>query len=426
MDLSALATQLISSAIVGLVTWLGGLLVQQLKSGRRVADDLGHDLGHDLGRVVVAGGHAVTEAVVHEATSAWALNPSGRADVVQIPGIPGSPTGQVHRFPVPVVWPVPADSPHAAAVPPTLPHPAGPLPQTRPVVDIRSVAVQVAALQFGANLIGMFVSVMVGAIFGGTSLSHELPLIFALIQFPLGTLFLAASFFAIALMVEPAARWRHLTFVALGTAGATLLVNALFGERPTTVLALALALIVALFQTFLAMSCGGGLAMLAVGSGTRKRANRAATFGIAAWPTRPATYGPTAYGPAAYGPAQVPGAPVYPYYPPTIPQPSVSGGPRPAPGNPPTAPRPYAPSPALPAPVPYYPCAGSAAANAPSGPSAVQPALAPAPPNAAPYGQSQPSPFPPQQQAPANPPGVSSREPQSEPRPAGPPHFQPW
>ncbi len=78
-----------------------------------------------------------------------------------------------------------------------------------------------------------------------------------------GTLALIIGFLIIGLRVERSIRLLHMTYVALGLAATTIIINWLAGAlRPTSVAVVIGAIIFALIQTFFGMGIGGGLSFL--------------------------------------------------------------------------------------------------------------------------------------------------------------------
>jgi hypothetical protein len=130
-------------------------------------------------------------------------------------------------------------------------------PAPRPAVNLGKVIIQVGILQLIVNVVGLVVGLVVGAAVGSSGGSEETAITAViLILIPVGTLAEIIAFYVIGVRVVRSVRWRHLTYVALGTIVLTVLVNSLFLQTAPTVLSFA----VACAQTFLAMGIGGGLA----------------------------------------------------------------------------------------------------------------------------------------------------------------------
>ncbi len=318
MNISALATQLISSAVIGLATWLGGLLLQQLKSGdgamsRAVNGFMTRAVNGFMTRAAASVTRAAGVGGVHSTHGIYV--PAGMS------GMNGAAT------PAPPVWPVPGTPPSAPMTPNAA---TGPQP-SRPAIDVKVVALHIAGLQFGASVMGFLVGVVVFLLAGGQPFVRELNLAALLL---IGTVVLSAGFFAIAMMVPRAERWQHLTYVAVGTAAAMLIVNTLFGAGATTFAVFVFVVLEALCQTFLAMVIGGGLATLATKDSAARYPGPAPIW---AWPglpyaqpyTRPYANGPAGaygygavygYGPGPSGPPRQPTAASVPFSYPGMPQ----------------------------------------------------------------------------------------------------------
>lgn len=205
MDLGAIANSLVSSAIVGIFTLVLGLVLRRKKDNAAIAY----------------------------------TQPSQYAP-------PGWPA-----YPQPV-------------------QPIQPAQTVRPSVNFGQVLIHVAILQFVANVIGLFVGFSVGYIGTKTGTdSGTLVALNILILLMVGTVVLIIGFALIGVIVNPEVRWAHLTYVASGTAIATLLVNFAFGFRSASATLWVTAIITSFVQAFVAMGIGGSISMIF------KRANAA-------------------------------------------------------------------------------------------------------------------------------------------------------
>ncbi len=154
----------------------------------------------------------------------------------------------------------PAPAPAPGVMPPVVPPRVYPLQAPAPSVNLSAVLIHIGILQLVVNIVGLVTGVFVGVLDFGTGLE-------VLSLFFVGTVMASAMFLIFGLRVEKAHRWRHLTYVALGTIPLTLVVNALaYALRGltlyTSLAEIILAIIFATFQTFLSMGIGGGLAAL--------------------------------------------------------------------------------------------------------------------------------------------------------------------
>ncbi len=286
----------------------------------------------------------------------------------------------------------------ATAVPGWQPPAVAPAWQSpAPSVSSGQVLIHIGLLQFAVNIVGFIIGFTVGALGASTGASEAsinnttiaLVLLF-------GSLTYIVYFFFIGMRLEPAIRWRHLSYVALGTALLTVVVNSLLLQTAISVAAILFALI----QTFVTMGIGGGLASL-VGPKNRSLPVPPQQYAQPSMPLPPAPYG---YG----APPNMP-----PQYPPTMPRPAAGAPPSAAPygapqyspgpgvpGAPPPATQPSPYGPAAPQVQPYnpqYPAQGPAQAPSVFQPSAGQPPQAGA-------GNYPPPPYPPQTPSPAPPP----------------------
>ena len=295
-------------------------------------------------------------------------------------------------------WPLPSppqQAPYAAAAVPGWQPPAlAPAWQSpAPSVSSGQVLIHIGLLQFAVNVVGFIIGFTVATL-GATSGASEASINSTTIALVLlfGSLTAIVFFFFIGMRLERAIRWRHLSYVALGTALLTVVVNSLFLQTAISIAAI----IFALIQTFVAMGIGGGLASL-VGPKNRPLPVLPQQYAQPSMPLPPAPYG---YG----APPNMP-----PQYPPTMPRPAAGAPPYGAPQYPPGPGVPGAPPPAMP-PSPYGPAAPQAPLYSPQYP-AQGPALAPGvyqpsagqPPQAG-AGNYPPPPYPPQTPPPAQPP----------------------
>lgn len=103
---------------------------------------------------------------------------------------------------------------------------------------------QIGIIQLIGNLMGFILGlVMYNASIGA----------FILTLLIVGTIVLTGCFFWAGMLVNRAIRWKHLTYVAVGVAITTLVVNSLLLQMPVQ----AAHIIVAFLQTFTAMGIGG-------------------------------------------------------------------------------------------------------------------------------------------------------------------------
>ena len=243
--------------------------------------------------------------------------------------------------------------PQKQTVMPATGNPAyGPMPSTvlsgqpaAPSVNFSIVLIHIGILQFLVNIVGLVVGIF-SAVLGLNSG------VYLVVLFFVGTLAASSIFFIFGRRVDRAVRWRHLTYVTLGTIPLTLLVNALafYVQGKTLYTSMAefiFAVIISAFQTFLAMGIGGGLASLF----DPKRGLQAPAPPMSPqyMPHAPNPAYPAAYPPNPAYPAAYPPNPAYPAaYPPNPAYPAAY------PPNP-AYPAAYPPNPAYPAAYPAYP-----------------------------------------------------------------------
>lgn len=281
MDFGPIADQLIASAIVGIFTLGAGVILHRKKGGQQIVYIM-------------------------------PAQPSPLSPPNPNPANPANQPHQMNQFAQ--VFPTPANQPqHYAAPPPAW----GAYPQPKaPSVSVGRVLIHVAVLQFLGNIVGLLTGLSIGllSVSIGLNATSRAALISLLILL-LGTATLIIGFFIIGLRVDPAIRWRHLFYVAIGTGIATIVVNLVVGYRPGNALELFVAIIVAFVQGFIAMGIGGGFSMLF---------NRASSAPSPVYPQQAAPYYPqppigyvNASSTPIYPPA--PGQPQYPPAPPNQP-----------------------------------------------------------------------------------------------------------
>jgi hypothetical protein len=125
------------------------------------------------------------------------------------------------------------------------------------------VLIHVALLQFVVNIVGAVIGFSVGYV--GAQAGGDvstLTALAALIVLMVGTLVLIIGFAVVGVLVNPAVRWRHLTYTAIGTAIATLIVNFAFGFRSASAIVWATDIVISFVQAFVAMGIGGAISML--------------------------------------------------------------------------------------------------------------------------------------------------------------------
>lgn len=239
-----------------------------------------------------------------------------------------------------------------------------PAPQpSRAAVNPSKVLFHMALLQFIVNLLGFVIGFLVGAVGVSAGASpQQLQGVAELLILFFGTLTAIVFFFVIGLRLDPAIRWRHLTYVALGTVVLTLIVNfvvALLLNEVSAVYSSPAVFIVAIvvdtIQAFVAMGIGGGLAALfapkrapapvpvTVPQSYMHAPGAAYPYGYGAPPSTP-MYPPQPGAPSA--PSAYPGYPAYPSAPstPVYPAPPAAPGATPAyPAYPAYPPSPYGP-----------------------------------------------------------------------------------
>jgi hypothetical protein len=145
------------------------------------------------------------------------------------------------------------------------PHPAA-YPVTRRGVNYGRVLLHIGVFQLAVNMVGFVIGFLLGALLyaaGQSTTSEGANALFFLVILVFGTLALITGFLIIGLRVERSIRLRHMTYVALGLATTTIIINWLAGVlRPTSVGVVIGAVIFALIQTFFGMGVGGGLSFL--------------------------------------------------------------------------------------------------------------------------------------------------------------------
>ncbi|HEY7093241.1 MAG TPA: hypothetical protein VH393_08685 [Ktedonobacterales bacterium] len=248
-------------------------------------------------------------------------------------------------------------------------------PAARLGVNYGRVLLHIGVFQLAVNVVAFAIGFLLGAVLylaGQSTGSESAQLLFTLVILVFGTLALIVGFLIIGLRVERSIRLLHMTYVALGLAVTTVLINWWAGVfHPTSVAVVIGAVIFALIQTFFGMGIGGGLSFLI---GGRQDALAPTSIGqpypygaqpsVPLYPPQP---GPQAY-PPPHPPQQRP-----PYYPPNPgaqqypqqqgapqypPQYPPAGAPQPYPpnaGQPPRYPPQYPPQPGAPQPPPHYP-----------------------------------------------------------------------
>src|SRR5258708_6632646 len=164
-------------------------------------------------------------------------------------------------LPVPPQPSPPQQAPYAAAAIPGWQPPAVASAWQSPAPSVSSgqVLIHIGLLQFAVNVVGFIIGFTVAAL-GATSGASEASINSTTIALVLlfGSLTYIVYFFFIGMRLEPAIRWRHLSYVALGTALLTVVVNSLFLQTAISVAAI----IFALIQTFVAMGIRGALPSL--------------------------------------------------------------------------------------------------------------------------------------------------------------------
>jgi hypothetical protein len=239
-------------------------------------------------------------------------------------------------------------------------------------VNYGRVLLHIGVFQLAINVVAFVIGFLLGALLyvaGQSTTSAGASALFFLVTLVFGTLALIAGFLIIGLRVERSIRWLHMTYVALGLAVTTVLINWWAGVlHPTNAAAFAAPIIFALIQTFFGMGIGGGLSFLIGGKqdAVTRPASMSQPYPYGAQqsvPLYPPQQGQQAYPPqqrAPYYPPN-PGAPQYPQqqgapqYPPQYPP---AGAPQPYPpnaGQPPRYPPQYPPQPGAPQPPPHYP-----------------------------------------------------------------------
>jgi hypothetical protein len=255
--------------------------------------------------------------------------------------------------------PAPQPAPHSAPYP--VAYPVA-YPAAHRGVNYGRVLLHIGVFQFAINVVAFGIGFLLAALLyvaGQSTTSEGARLLFFLVVLAFGTLSLIIGFLIIGLRVERSIRWLHMTYVALGLAVTTVLINWWAGIfHPANAADFVVPVIVALIQTFFGMGVGGGLSFLI---GGRQDAPAPAPMGqpypygahpsIPLYPPQP---GQQAY-PPPYPPQLRP-----PYYPPNLgaPQyPPQQGTPQypPNAGQPPRYPPQYPPQQGAPQPPPQYP-----------------------------------------------------------------------
>lgn len=148
--------------------------------------------------------------------------------------------------PVPVAATVPATASVPAAV-------SVPVPVSSTQIEFGRVLRDVGIVQLLANIGTVIFGFTVGM--GGGQVD---PSAFLIGIFFIGLLLAVIGFFVAGLLSAPATRWRHLSYVGAGAVVTTLIFNSLLIGIPIT----GVNVVVALFQTAIAVGAGGGLAGL--------------------------------------------------------------------------------------------------------------------------------------------------------------------
>jgi hypothetical protein len=243
-------------------------------------------------------------------------------------------------------------------------------PVARRGVNFGRVLLHIGVFQFAVNVIAFMMGFVIGLalISSGQSIaSDSSQLLLLLVTYVVGAIALIVGFLIIGLRVERSVRWLHMTYVALGVAATTLIINVLLSENLPGLATLVGAIIIALLQTFFGMGVGGGLSFLIGGRQDAVPALApmsqpypyAAQPSVPLYPGQPAAPSVPLYQPQpglqAYPPQYPPqqGAPYYPPVPPNTPQyPPQQGAPQ-YPPRPPAVPsHPYPPNAGQP---PRYP-----------------------------------------------------------------------
>lgn len=298
-----------------------------------------------------------------------------------------------------------SQQPHQAV--PGAPTPQLTQPHMATTVNYGQVVLHIGILQLVVNVVGVIVSLFLRASGAGPD---TFTTNYILLQLPLGTLTAIVIFFIYGLRLVKVVRWRHLTYVALGTVVLTLVVNSLLTQSP--ILFNPAAVVFALMQTFAAMGIGGALAQVlgpkAPEPAPQPLAQPYAAYPNTLYPNAPYPYGARPGVPGSPPPAY-PNAPLYPGAPSVPlagpPQPSYTPFGPPNPYGPYSSPNAQPPHPQPPAYQPPNPHAPGAPGGYPPGPG--QPPLAgyggypPAPG----YGPSSPPPHPATGQQEGNEPG---------------------
>jgi hypothetical protein len=234
-------------------------------------------------------------------------------------------------------------------------------PAARRGVNYGRVLLHIGVFQLAINVVAFVIGFLLGALLylaGQSTNSESSQLLFTLAILVVGTLALIVGFLIIGLRVERSIRLLHMTYVALGLAATTIIINWLAGVlQPTSVAVVIGAVIFALIQTFFGMGIGGGLSFLIGGRQDQTPAPMGQPYPYGAQPSVPLY--PPQPGQQAYPPPYPPQQRA-PYYPPNpgAPQyPQQQGAPQYPPQYPPNAGQPprYPPQPRAPQPPPHYP-----------------------------------------------------------------------
>lgn len=202
-------------------------------------------------------------------------------------------------------------------------------PVARRGVNFGRVLLHIGVFQFVVNVLAFLIGFLIGfaLVSSGQSVdSASSQLLLLLVILVVGTSALIAGFLIIGLRVERSTRLLHMTYVALGVAATTLIINWLTGAlHPTSAAGFIGSVVFALIQTYFGMGVGGGLSFLIGGQ-----------QGAAPLPapmSQPYRYGVP------------PGAPLYPGQPVGPSRPLYPPQPGPQPYGPQYPPQPYSPQP---------------------------------------------------------------------------------
>lgn len=234
-----------------------------------------------------------------------------------------SATAEMQMGQVMAGFPAPQPAPHPVA------HPVA-----RRGVNYGRVLLHIGVFQLAVNVVGFVIGFLLGALLlvaGQSTKSDSATALFTLSLLVFGTLALIIGFLIIGLRVERSIRLLHMTYVALGLAATTIIINWLAGAlRPTSVAVVIWAIIFALIQTFFGMGVGGGLSFLIGGRQDPTPAPMGQPYpygappSVTLYPPQPGSqpyrpqYPPQPYSPPRYPPQQ--GAPHHPPVQPSTPQ----------------------------------------------------------------------------------------------------------